>query len=449
MIRLLIHNFKIATEAIFQNKLRSLLTSLGIIFGVASVIAMLAIGKGAEQEILDKMKLLGTNNIIINPLTTKAMEEKKDEESGETEVEDQTKTKKQRYSPGLTLLDAESIKSILPEVHETSPEIVMETIALRRGLKLDVKLVGIQPSYFEVNPFELIEGTYFLEHQIKNAEPVCIIGEQVKKKLFARGDAVGKKVKCGNQWLTVVGIFKERDISEENIDFLELRNFNLDIYTPANTMLVRFINRAKITEEDLARRRRGRDQADPNVNYHQLDKLVVRVENTEKMRYTADVIKRMLLRRHNGVEDFEVIVPELLLQQEQQTRDIFNIVLGSIASISLIVGGIGIMNIMLASVMERIREIGVRLAVGARQSDIMQQFLSEAIAISLTGGIFGIILGFVLSYLIEQFTGINTIVSPFSVGLSFIVSISVGIVFGLMPARRAAKQDPIQSLRYE
>ncbi|MCB0297797.1 MAG: FtsX-like permease family protein, partial [Calditrichaeota bacterium] len=209
-------------------------------------------------------------------------------------------------------------------------------------------------------------------------------------------------------------------------------------------------NRSLVTKDDIMRAsRRWRDQDDEPVNYHQLDRLIVQVSDSKHILPVADILSRMLERRHNRVVDFEIVVPELLLQQEQRTRAIFNIVLGAIASISLLVGGIGIMNIMLASVLERIKEIGIRMAVGATQTDIVLQFVMEAMIISLSGGIAGIILGVLMSYFIESITDIKTIISPLAVGVSFLVSISVGLVFGISPARRAAAQDPIVSLRYE
>ena len=189
--------------------------------------------------------------------------------------------------------------------------------------------------------------------------------------------------------------------------------------------------------------------SDDESNYNQIDKIVVQVKESEQLTPTVDVINDMLYRRHSKVDDFEIKIPELLLKQEQRTKDIFNIVLGAIASISLIVGGIGIMNIMLASVMERIREIGVRMATGARKRDIIFQFLSEATFISLSGGFIGIILGIGLSKIIMQFTDILTIVSPLSIFVSFFVSVAVGIIFGYMPAKRAAMQDPVESLRHD
>ena len=184
-------------------------------------------------------------------------------------------------------------------------------------------------------------------------------------------------------------------------------------------------------------------------NYHQLDRIIVQVNDSKELDPSTRFLSNMLLRRHQEVQDFEITVPELLLKQEQRTKDIFNIVLGAIASISLLVGGIGIMNIMFATVMERIKEIGTRLAIGARKMDIVVQFLSEAVLISVTGGIIGVILGLVASRLIMELAGILTIVSPFSVIIAFAVSASIGIIFGYTPAKRASEKDPIESLRYE
>jgi putative ABC transport system permease protein len=450
MIKTLGYNFKIAAEAIIQNKLRALLTSLGIIFGVASVISMLSIGKGAEQEILEKMKLLGTNNIIIKPLTVTQQEEAQAEsEDEESDVPLDREKGLTKFSPGLSLEDGNSILKTVPYISHISPEVVEETMALSSGFKEDVKLVGISPVYFEINGFKIDKGNNFTKIQMNQALPVCIIGSGVKSSLFPTENAIGKKVKCGSQWLTVVGITESRGVSKDNIKTLGIRDYNYDVYIPVSTMLLRFTNRSLVTKEDLDRRDgRGREEQ-VSENYHQLDRLVVQLNNTGQMGNVADIIARMLKRRHNNVVDFEIVIPELLLQQERETKQIFNFVLGAIASISLIVGGIGIMNIMLASVLERTKEIGIRMAIGARRNDIMLQFLSEAVAISLTGGFIGIFLGIGGGYIIQYFAGIKTIISIESVLLSFFVSITVGLIFGITPARRASKQDPIDLLRYE
>lgn len=442
MLRKLSYNFGIGIEALVQNRLRAFLTSLGIIFGVASVIAMLAIGRGAEQEILTKMETLGANNLIIQPII--------EQEEGDTDEEqNESESKLTRFTPGLTLQDANSLAA-LPFVKAVSPEIEVESVALRAGRKRSVKLVGINNSYFENGSFELADGaTFNTEHQ-EFAQPVCIIGNSVRSRFFPTEEAVGKQIKCGNLWLTVIGVMKARNISRDIRDELGIRNYDLDIYLPIETMLLRFKNRALVTESLIQQANMEDDDDDPEKpkpNYHQLDRLVLQVEESRYMYSLAEISNRMLNRRHNQVVDFEIIVPELLLKQKQETTDMFNFVLFAIASIALIVGGIGIMNIMLASVLERIKEIGLRLALGATQRDIIFQFMSEAVSISISGGILGIILGISLSTIIGQFTGIETIVSWQSIVLSFFVAVSVGLVFGIYPAQKAAKQDPVISLR--
>lgn len=450
MIKLFIYNFRIAYEAILQNKLRSMLTSLGIICGVASVIAMLAIGKGAQQEIVKKMRLLGSNNLIIKPIIDKDKNKSDtDEDSDENaDAEKVGHEEHTRFSPGLTLSDAKSIKKIIPGVENVSPEIVTRELALRNGLKNNVQVVGVTQEYFDVNKFGLAMGNSFNLKNYEYNESVCIIGANVATKLFPTDNPIGGKIKCGDQWLKVIGVVNPKDVSKANMQSLGLRNFNLDVYVPISTMLIKFKNRSLVTKSDLKRRRRGRSDEE-NPNYHQLDRLVVQVKSSEKTGQTSEIIDRMLLRKHNQSKDYEIIVPELLLEQERSTNRIFNIVLGAIASISLLVGGIGIMNIMLASVLERTKEIGIRRAVGAKKRDILLQFLLESVSISLTGGIIGIIVGFALAFIIESIADINTIVSWWPIVLSFFVSISVGLIFGITPARRAANQDTIELLRYE
>ncbi|MEA1898482.1 MAG: FtsX-like permease family protein, partial [Bacteroidota bacterium] len=237
--------------------------------------------------------------------------------------------------------------------------------------------------------------------------------------------------------------------------------YNDNIYIPVKTMLMRFQNRALVNTRDnsgisisggrgfMRMSFSSTPGENTSSNYHQLDRIIVQVKETEQLNATTEILSRMMLRRHQDVKDFEITVPELLLKQQQRTKDVFNIVLGAIASISLVVGGIGIMNIMFASVMERIKEIGTRMAIGANKTDIIVQFLSEAILISVTGGFIGVFLGILFAQIIEQVSDILTIVSPFSVIIAFGVSAAVGVIFGYSPAKKAAEKDPIESLRYE
>jgi len=433
-------NLSIAIEAIQANKFRSFLTALGIIFGVAAVIAMLAIGKGAKQEILDQIKLIGVDNIVITPLI----------EQTEGEVGDETSASKnmKKYSPGLTLEDARSIIEIIPSINMVSPETIIETDIMRSGYKRSGKLIGIELSFFELSNIGISKGKMFNEYQLKFGSQVCIIGSGIKVKFFSQTEPIGKYIKCGPIWLKVVGILEEKSISKKAISNLGIRDYNMDVYTPIKTILMRYKNRAKVTEK-MIRARRNDDGNNVNENYHQLDRLVVRVSETRFLESTAEIVRNMLERRHYKVIDYEIKIPKMLLKQQQRTKDIFNIVLGSIASISLLIGGIGIMNIMLASVLERIKEIGIRLSIGARKEDVVLQFVIEAILISLTGGLVGIIIGISIAIGISEFFDIKTLISWPSVIISFCVAAFVGLVFGIAPAKKAADQDPVVSLRHE
>lgn len=452
-----IYIFNIALEAVFLNKFRSVLTAMGIIFGVAAVISMMAIGAGAKQEILDQMKLVGVNNILIEPKSEKT---KGSNRNGETSSEQDAGIRKgqDKYSPGLSMKDAESIRNILPTVERISPEVIYETDVMKDGRRISTRLTGITPDFFAVFGLKLQEGDMFNREQLRDGKPVCIIGPFIKSRFFPKENPLGKEIKCGHIWLRVVGVLQKQEINQSAIDNLGISDYNNTIYAPIQTLFRRFRDRGLVTESSL----RGGGGiffgGDFAVSYsgsrdgiekNQIDKIVVQVRESSMIGPTTEILQRMMTRRHLGVEDFEIKVPELLLRQEQRTKDIFNIVLGAIASISLLVGGIGIMNIMLASVMERIKEIGIRQAIGATKRDITLQFLSEATFLSITGGVIGIILGLAFSTIIRESTGILTIISPYSILVSFGVSVSVGIIFGYMPAKRASRQDPVESLRYE
>ncbi len=450
--------FNIALEAVFLNKFRSMLTALGIIFGVAAVITMMAIGNGAKKEILDQMKLVGVNNILIEPKLEKPKGKSSSSSDQSSQSSDQnTEKTKGKFSPGLSLKDAEAIRIIIPTVSKVSPEVIFETDIVKGGIKTTAKFTGVTPDFFQVFSLELQEGDMFNNEQLKEGKAVCIIGPILKAKFFPTENAVGKDIKCGPIWLTVIGVLKKREVSQSSIDNLGISDYNNSIYAPIQTLLRRYKDRTIVTSASLHGSTTQVDEGsfyttsgnqDDNAK-NQVDKIVVQVKESTQIGPTVEILKKMMLRRHASVEDVEIKVPELLLKQEQRTKDIFNIVLGAIASISLLVGGIGIMNIMLASVMERIKEIGIRQAIGATKRDIVLQFLMEATLLSISGGLIGIILGLALSKIIMELTDILTIVSPWSIFISFGVSASVGIIFGYMPSQRAAKQDPVESLRHE
>ncbi len=444
---------QVALEAVFANRSRSILTALGIIFGVAAVIAMMAIGNGARQEILDQMKLVGVNNIIISARLPSEM-------PGNDDDEGEGQSMRKKFSPGLTLLDAVSIQDIIPTVVAVSPEVTYETFVIKGGTRMQARINGVTPSYFDMLAMRLQSGNMFNSRQLEEGSPVCIIGPSIRARFFPLEDPIGKLIKVGNIWLRVIGVLENRQINDQSLESLGITDYSNDIYAPIQTVFLRFKDRSRISESMLRGNTTtvftgggvttfstGGSGADDN--YHQIDRIVVQVDDSENLSATTRVLNEMLKRRHQGVEDFEITVPELLLRQEQRTKDIFNIVLGAIAGISLLVGGIGIMNIMLASVLERIREIGVRRSIGATKRDIIFQFLSEATLISISGGFIGIVLGVMMARLITQTTDILTIISPLSILISFGVAATVGIVFGYLPARRAADQDPVTSLRHD
>ena len=435
-------NIRIALEAVLGNKMRTILTALGIIFGVAAVIAMLAIGNGAKKELLDQMKLVGVNNIIITS--------KFDETASVDEEDKQAKenSSKSKLSRGLTLMDAEAIMRIVSTVKTISPEVKSEQSIIYRKNRIQGQFTGVGESFFSLYNLELEQGRFFNKYHYREGRQVCIIGHHLAVKLFPTENPINKEIKCGGLWLKVIGVLKSRVMEDSQMSTLSIDNFNLNVYTPIQTALLRYNDRSVVNASQLKRRRR-RNEVQKAINRNQLDKIIVQIDESKNIASSLDVIQRILKRRHTDADDFIITVPEMLLKQEQKTRNIFNIVLAAIASISLIVGGIGIMNIMLASVLERIREIGLRRAIGAKQEDVILQFIAEATIISVSGGLLGIILGVVLAELIGRFTEISTIISGFSIFISFFVSVGIGVAFGYMPAKKAALQDPVNSLRHE
>lgn len=433
------HDIIIAIEAILANKVRSLLTALGIIFGVAAVISMLAIGNGAQQEILDQIKQVGVNNIIIKPLEQKTT-------TVDAENEDNSQ-EKSGYSPGLTMADYTAIGEILPTIEKMAPLVKQQVTGSRKGQLMNVSLEGVNSNYFDLFNITIRTGANFTNIQENVGMAVCVIGDNIRARLFRDEDPVGQYLKCGSDWLKVIGVIERRDFAAAASDEVGIGSTDNKIYVPINSFFRRIKERYRINFSKMEEMIKS-SSSESQVVVNQVDKLIVQVQNTQQLTASAEVIRRLLLRRHKNNLDFEVTVPELLLKQQQRTNTIFNIVLGAIAGISLVVGGIGIMNIMLASVWERIREIGTRQAIGATRKDIVVQFLAESTLISVIGGLVGIILGVLMAKLITTFADIKTIISPVSVFVAFGVSVSVGILFGLLPAKRASEQDPVESLRY-
>jgi len=389
------------------------LTMLGMIFGVSAVIAMLSIGEGAKQEALEQIELMGMNNILIQDF--------------QLETEDLASIRT-NFSRGLTYEDARSIGDICPLIDYATPQKEFNLSVSYKDKVTMSTVVGTTPEYGEVLNFPVSKGSFITYYDVANRNRVCVLGGGIKKDLFGFEDPIEKKIKVEDLWFTVIGVMIDKDIPAGEQGSIKTRNLNQDIYIPITASFKRFVSDQFASE---------------------IDQITARVVNSEKITEAANIIRNIMNRRHNGVPDFQIIIPEALLRQSQETQRIFNIVMGAIAGISLLVGGIGIMNIMLASILERTREIGVRRAVGATRMDILGQFIIEAILISFSGGILGIFLGYGLTRAIAFYADWKTIVSFYMLMLAFGVSVTVGLIFGILPARKAALLDPIDSLRYE
>ena len=406
-------SFSVSLNGILSHKLRAFLTMLGIIFGVAAVIAMLSIGAGAKQEALDQIKLLGMNNVIFRsqPIETE------DDERG-TIIE----------STGLTMDDSRALYMINPLVEAAVPQKELtEMRVTQRSNVSEATVVGTTPEFKDVMSMTLKQGSFFNYQDVHQARRVCVLGSSVSSELFLYQNPIGSMVKVGDVWFTVIGVMtsKPRSTGKGGIGD---RDMNYDVYMPLSTATYRY----------------EIDKSEPEV-----DQIILNISDSENIKEASNIAHSLISIRHNNLDDFTIVIPEELLRQSQQTQKIFNIVMGAIAGISLLVGGIGIMNIMLATILERTREIGVRRAIGATRKDILGQFLIEAVLLSFTGGIVGILIGFIMTQVISSYANWKTIIEFGSIMLSFGVSVSVGIIFGIYPARKAAMLDPIESLRYE
>lgn len=411
---LLEENVKIALRALIDHKFRSFLTMLGIIFGVASVITMLSIGEGAKREAIAKYQDLGVNNIII-----------REKKLSDTELEEV----RAKFSQGLSLEDADVLAKIVPGVENTASQAEISSDIKYADKSVKSTIIGITPSFVKMMNYETAKGGFITEEQHSKMLKVCVLGASVAKMLFQTANPIGKMVKIEDQWLEVVGVMNSKTLFTETVGELAARDLNNDVYLPLSTFLNRFPKE--------------------NVLSSEISQITVRVKDSEKLVSTAGLIREVINRHHFNNEDFNIVIPYELLKQEEKEREIYNFLLGAIAAISLLVGGIGIMNIMLATVMERTREIGIRRAIGARKADIMSQFVTEAVAISITGGLIGVILGVSLSLIVNLFTDVNTLIKPYSILIAFGFSVIVGISFGYLPAKNAANLNPIDSIRYE
>ncbi|HPC59113.1 MAG TPA: ABC transporter permease [Verrucomicrobiota bacterium] len=420
---------RLGIKSLLLHKLRSSLTMLGIIFGVCSVIAMLAIGEGASYEAQEAIKKLGSNNILIRSL--KPPEQARQQGMGGP--------RGMQLKYGLTYADSGRLMTTIPGVVRLLPmRIIRENVRFGQN-EVPCQIIGTLPFYPEVGGAEVVRGRFLAPMDEQHQENVCVITTGLARRLFPIQDPLEHSVRIDTFYYRVIGIIQERSQPEQRTQAGKMEGQPLDnnVYIPLSTSRTRF-------GEILFRRSAGSFEAE-EVQLHQI---TVQMRDTAAVE-TADPQIKTLLGRFHDQNDYEIIVPLQLLRQAEQTKRIFSIVLGSIAAISLLVGGIGIMNIMLATVTERTREIGIRRALGAKRSDITLQFLVETVVLSVGGGLIGVMVGILVPILVSSLTTMKTIVTPWSVLLAFSISGAVGIIFGLYPAKAAAKLDPIEALRHE
>ncbi|MCX8064101.1 MAG: ABC transporter permease [Candidatus Hydrogenedentes bacterium] len=444
-------------RSLWLHRLRSFLTMLGVVFGVASVIAMLAVGEGASYVAQEQIRKLGSRNIIIRSVKPPLEQRASVERSRAIEY-------------GIKREDAVRIRNSIPNVEVIVPNRIIRDIVWNNRWRIDAQIVGTVSWFHQMRKLSVIEGRYFTEREVDEVKNVCVLSVSSFRALFPMGSALYQSIRIGSSYYKVIGIIEDEDTSaniqpssssgillgpqerelskervgqsEERISALKPKSIlappaSYKIYIPISCAQKRF-------GETLIRRSAGSFEAE-RVELHEI---ITVVDSEERVEEVAKIVEDIFQKNHKQ-RDYEIVVPLELLRQAQKTKQIFNLVLGTIAGISLLVGGIGIMNIMLATVTERTREIGIRRALGAKKRDIVIQFLVEAVIMSGTGGIFGIILGFLIPEIITYFSSMPTIIQFWSPLIAFGISAGVGILFGIYPAFRAANMDPIEALRHE
>ena len=403
-------------QNLLAHKLRSLLTMLGIIFGVAAVVSMMSIGAGAEQQVMAFIEDLGVHNLIVE---------------AKEAANSQAMQKVRKLSQGLTLEEFRALKANVAGIVAATPrKRTTPTKVLPKPQREMPVVYGIEPGYRSIAGLRIVRGRFFDKEENEQAAAVCVLGTATRSNLFGSADPIGQMVKVNEQWFRVIGELGPQISVEGAVPGLSSQDRNNMIYVPLSAALLRLEDAYSYLKDEI-------------------DGIYLQLSPSTDSLATAELVRGLLSASHRGADDFSLVVPAELLEQQRRTQRVFEMVMVALASISLLVGGIGIMNIMLASVLERTREIGVRRAVGARQRDIVRQFLLETIMISFVGGAIGLLFGFTMSRLIAFFAGWSTIVTASSIALALLVSVSVGLIFGVYPALKAARLDPVEALHYE
>lgn len=407
---------QLGMQNLMVHGLRSLLTMLGMIFGVAAVVAMLSIGAGARQKVMAFIEQMGVRNLIV--------------EAKET-TEWQAHARIRKISPGLTLEDYRVIRDDVAGIAASTPRKRMTPSKMIPKSQQDIPVVyGVTPDYQQIAGLHVLEGRFFDQQDEDRGAAFCVLGAAARGNLFGSANPLGQYVKVNEQWFRVIGVVGAQLSSDTGVEGVPAQDVNNIIYAPLNAARLRLEDSYSDVRDEI-------------------DGIYLNLREGVDITQAAQVVRAVLDTSHHGADDYSVIVPAELLAEQRRTEQLFNAVMVAIASVSLVVGGIGIMNIMLASILERTREIGLRRAVGARRSDIVRQFVVEATMISVAGGTIGVVLGFVISRLIAWLAGWSTIVTPGSVALGLLVSVSVGLLFGIYPATKAARLDPVEAIRYE